>query len=265
MPRVQSRSIVGGQREETHADIRSETTIANVVVAGITARDEAAIRHHLDEMKDLGVKPESFPFFFRVSAGFLTQAEHIQVLGTDSSGEVERVIVALDAGSGSPWARTIPIARSKRIPSTFRSRCPHPIGRHLWPIAEVSAHWDRLIARSCARRQARTLSGGTARDAAPRRFGPQRYAVEGGRIGPGTILFCGTIGAKGPLAYADLFEMELEDLRWNVASVITTRSRHCRSSHKSGVVRPLRTGTHPRRHARFPPGWVARYRIVPGF
>jgi hypothetical protein len=40
-----------------------ETTIANVVVAGMTARDEAAIRHHLDEMKDLGVKmPESFPF-----------------------------------------------------------------------------------------------------------------------------------------------------------------------------------------------------------
>jgi len=71
-----------------------ERTMADIVVAGMTARDEAAIRHHLDEMKALGVAmPEKFPFFFRLSAGILTQSEHVQVLGTDSSGEVEFVLL----------------------------------------------------------------------------------------------------------------------------------------------------------------------------
>jgi hypothetical protein len=120
-----------------------ETTIANVV-AGMTGRDEAAIRHHLDEMKDLGVKmPESFPFFFRV------QAEHIQVLGTDGSGEVERVDDELWLTVGSDHADRKVEAYSVNV-----SKRLHPIGRHLWPIAEVSAHWDRLIARS------RTTRGG---------------------------------------------------------------------------------------------------------
>ena len=89
--------------------------------------------HYLDEIKDLGVKmPKSFPFFFRVSASFLTQAEHIQVLGTDSSCEVERVIVALDGGLrltvGSGHTDRKVEAYSVNVSKQMR---PHPIGRHL--------------------------------------------------------------------------------------------------------------------------------------
>jgi hypothetical protein len=126
-----------------------ETTIANVVVTGMTARDEATIRHHLDEIKDLGVKmPASFPFFFRVSASFSSRKRSISRYSAPtaparSSGSSSRSTV----GSGSLRARTIPIARSKRIPSAFRSRCARTRSAD-WPIAEVSAHWDRLIARS---------------------------------------------------------------------------------------------------------------------
>src|SRR5260370_41623521 len=116
-----------------------EATMADVVVAGTTARDEAAIRHHLAEMKALGVAmPEKFPFFFRLSAGILTQSEHVQVLGADSSGEAEPVIVALDDGL---WL-TVGSDHTDRKVEAYsinisKQMCPHPIGRHLWRRAAV--------------------------------------------------------------------------------------------------------------------------------
>jgi hypothetical protein len=192
-----------------------ETTIADIVVAGMTARDEAAIRHHLAEMKALGVAmPDSFPFFFRISAGFLTQVEHIQALGTDSSGEVEPVIVALEDGL---WLTVGSDHTDRKVEAysinVSKQMCPHPIGRHLWPFAEVSAHWDRLIIRSWTTRGGKRelyQEGPLALMRHPDDL-IRRYAKEGGRVGPGTALYCGTIGAKSALAHADLFEMELED------------------------------------------------------
>jgi len=192
-----------------------ERTMADIVVAGMTARDEAAIRHHLAEMKALGVTmPDKFPFFFRLSAGILTQSEHVQVLGADSSGEVEPVIVALEDGL---WLTVGSDHTDRKVEAysinVSKQMCPHPIGRHLWPLGEVSAHWDRLIIRSwTTRRGKRELyqEGPLALMRHPDDL-MRLYAKEGGRVGPGTVLYCGTIGAKGPLAHAELFEMELED------------------------------------------------------
>jgi len=191
------------------------TAIANVVVAGMTARDEAAIRHHLEEMKQLGVRmPDAFPFFFRVSAGLLTQDERVQVIGTDSSGEVEPVIVALEDGL---WLTVGSDHTDRKVEAysinVSKQMCPHPIGRHLWRLADVAAHWDRLLVRSWTTRAGtRELyqEGPLAlmRDPADL-IG--RYERSGVRLAPGSALFCGTIGAKGPLAHADLFETELED------------------------------------------------------
>lgn len=190
-------------------------TIGDVVVAGMTARDEAAIRHHLDEMKELGVKmPDAFPFFFRVSAGFLTQAERIQVLGMDSSGEVEPLIVRLDDGL---WLTVGSDHTDRKVEAysinVSKQMCPHPIGRHLWPLAEVSPHWDQLVIRSWTTRAGKRELYQEGPLAAMRHPDDllQRYAASGGRMAPGSAMYCGTIGAKGPLAHADLFEMELSD------------------------------------------------------
>lgn len=203
---------------------QTRVAIDDVVVAGMTARDEAAIRHHLAEMQALGVKmPESFPFFFRVSADFLTQAERIQVLGTDSSGEVEPVVVALDDGY---WLTLGSDHTDRKVEAysinVSKQMCPHPIGQQLWPLSEVAAHWDRLMIRSWTRR------GGTRELyqegplALMRHPGDlmARHAKAGGRMAPGTALYCGTIGALAPLAHADAFEMELED------PVLARRIRH---------------------------------------
>src|ERR1700755_1517207 len=75
--------------------------IADLVIAGWTGRDVAALNHHIEELKEIGVMPpSSVPLYYRVGAGLLTQAALIQVLGTDSSGEVEPVLFA---AAGRLW------------------------------------------------------------------------------------------------------------------------------------------------------------------
>jgi hypothetical protein len=67
-----------------------------LIVAGWTGRDEAALRHHIEELAAIGVpRPSSVPVFYRNSVLNLTQSSVLEVLGPDTSGEVEPVIVAL--------------------------------------------------------------------------------------------------------------------------------------------------------------------------
>ena len=49
--------------------------IATLIVAGWTGRDEAALRHHIEELAAIGVpRPSSVPVFYRNSALNVTQA-----------------------------------------------------------------------------------------------------------------------------------------------------------------------------------------------
>ena len=189
--------------------------LANVVVAGMTMRDQAAIRHHVEEMKAIGVRlPATFPFYFRLSADVITQAERIQVLGTDSTGEVEPVVLMLDDGCwlGVGSDHTCRKTEAFSI-NVSKQMCPHPIGRDLWHLSEVSAHWDKLMIRSWTTRHGKrelyqegTLSLMRHPDELI-----EGYARDGGCFDPGTALFCGTLGALGPIEHAELFEIEIED------------------------------------------------------
>src|ERR1700748_156730 len=72
---------------------------ATLVVAGWTGRDEAALQHHIEELAAIGVpRPSSVPVFYRISTANLTQAAHLEVLGPDTSGEAEPVVVAMQDG-----------------------------------------------------------------------------------------------------------------------------------------------------------------------
>jgi len=131
---------------------RVETAIDTLVVAGWTGRDEAALRHHIEELAAIGVpQPSSVPVFYRISVANLTQADSIEVLGTDTSGEAEPVLVSLPdgiwVGLGSDHtdrkAETVGIALSKQL-------CAKVVGRALWRLEEIADRWDRLMLRSFA-------------------------------------------------------------------------------------------------------------------
>ena len=68
--------------------------IDELVIAGWTGRDVVALNHHIDELKAIGVPPpSSVPLYYRAAAQLLTQADTIDVLGEDTSGEVEPVLI----------------------------------------------------------------------------------------------------------------------------------------------------------------------------
>jgi Protein of unknown function (DUF2848) len=185
---------------------------AALIVAGWTGRDEAALRHHIEELAAIGVpRPSSVPVFYRNSTLNLTQASAVQVLGSDTSGEVEPVIVAIDdklyltVGSDHTdrKAETQGIALSKQL-------CAKQLGRDLWTLDDVVDHWDQLKLRSFATIDGQRLAyqDGTLSGMRPPADLIARY---GSALASNTVMYCGTFGAIGGIRPATRFEMELED------------------------------------------------------
>jgi hypothetical protein len=193
---------------------RIAVMIDTLVIAGWAGRDEAAIQHHIEELATIGVpRPSSVPVYYRVSADNLTQTERLVVLGPDSSGEVEPVVISLAdglwLGLGSDHtdrkAETVGIALSKQM-------CGKPIGRTLWRLDEVEGHWDRLVVRAWVTIGGKRVlyqEGQLAALRTPRDLIERR--PDGAELAPGTAMFGGTLGAIGGIRPGNRFEMELED------------------------------------------------------
>ena len=74
-----------------------ELRIKPAIVAGWTGRDDGAVTHHIEELAALGVAPPSqVPLFDRVASSLLTQGHSIEVVGGETSGEVEPLLVKAD-------------------------------------------------------------------------------------------------------------------------------------------------------------------------
>jgi hypothetical protein len=182
------------------------TEFHELVIAGWTGRDEAALRKHIKELEELGVKPpKSTPIFYRVAAELMTTASAIQVSGPDTSGEVEFVLLAKSDGLwvtvGSDHtdrkAETIGVSLSKQL-------CHKPVANGAWRYDEVKPHWEKLVLRSWADGELYQEGSVTAMRSPEDLLG--RYPLK-----PGWAMFCGTLAARGGIRPAKVFRMELED------------------------------------------------------
>ena len=185
--------------------------VSELVIAGWTGRDEAALQKHIRELEELGVKPpRSTPIFYRVAASLLTFSGEIQVSGTDTSGEVEFVLLSRPDGLwvtvGSDHtdrkAETAGVSLSKQL-------CAKPVAREAWRYDEVKPHWGRLILRSwIAEKGQRVLYQEGSVDAMR---SPEDLISRFGGLPAGHAMFGGTFAAKGGIRGSQKFEMELED------------------------------------------------------
>ena len=189
--------------------------VADLVIAGWTGRDVAAIEEHIEELKAIGVQPPSaVPLYYRVGAELLTQADSIQVLGDDSSGEAEPVLV------GTPerlWVTVGSDHTDRKVESyavaVGKQVCPKVLARQAWRFEEVEPHWDRLLLRSfVAEGGQRVLyqQGPLARLRPPREL-VAGWTGGSRRLPAGVALFCGTQPAIGRIRSSVRFAMELED------------------------------------------------------
>jgi len=181
--------------------------VSELVIAGWTGRDQAALQKHIRELEEIGVKPpKTTPIFYRVAASLFTTAGEIEVSGADTSGEVEFVLLKSDTelrvtvGSDHTdrKAETIGVSLSKQL-------CAKPVSPESWRYDEVKPHWERLMLRSWADGELYQEGPVTAMRA------PEDLLQRFGGLRRGWAMFCGTLAAKGGIRPAAKFAMELED------------------------------------------------------
>jgi hypothetical protein len=179
---------------------------AELIIAGWTGRDEAALKKHIKELEEIGVKPpKTTPIFYRVSRDLFCHSSEIQVSGPDTSGEVEFVLirkdtdlfVALGSDHTDRKAETIGVSLSKQL-------CHKPVTTQMWRYDEVKPHWEKLVLRSWADGELYQEGSVAAMRSPEDLLG--RYPLKSGRA-----MFCGTLAARGGIRPAKRFRMELED------------------------------------------------------
>jgi hypothetical protein len=178
-----------------------------LVIAGWTGRDDVALRKHIKELEQIGVKPpKSTPIFYRVAADLFCHSTEIQVSGPDTSGEVEFVLmkqedglrVAVGSDHTDRKAETIGVSLSKQL-------CAKPVSTESWLYSEVKPHWEKLVLRSWTDGELYQEGPVTAMRA------PEDLLQRYGGLRPGWAMFCGTLAARGGIRPGRVFRMELED------------------------------------------------------
>ena len=188
--------------------------INQAVIAGWTGRDPVARDRHIAELEAIGIaRPATTPIYYRVSARRLTTEDSIEVCGSDSSGEVEFVLIGwqgrIFVGLGSDHTDRKVEAYSVTV---SKQMCDKVMATVLWELEDVIGHWDQMILRSFAwiggKRE--LYQEGTLDAMLPVSELIAR-GFKDGRLPDGCAMFGGTFAAKGGIRPASRFEFELED------------------------------------------------------
>jgi hypothetical protein len=188
--------------------------LRQAVIAGWTGRDPVARDKHIAELEQLGIaRPASTPIYYRVAARRLTTADAIEVSGSDSSGEVEFVLIGAEGrifvGVGSDHTDRKVEAYGVTV---SKQMCDKPLAPVLWNFADIADHWDRIVLRSFA-----TIDGERVLYQEGRLDGMLGVddliarGFDGGKLPDGCAVFGGTFAAKGGIRSATRFEFEIDD------------------------------------------------------
>ena len=173
-------------------------TPSQLVIAGWTGRDAAAIEHHIEELAALGVpRPSAVPLYYRAAHRQLTQDAQIEVLGDASSGEVEPVLLRTQG----QWWLTVGSDHTDRAAEAYavdvsKHMCAKPLARTAWCWDEVASRADALQMQSQIFEDDRWVlyQQGTLAQ-----IRPLISLIAGlpadAPVQDGLVLFCGTFGA----------------------------------------------------------------------
>jgi hypothetical protein len=201
-----------------HTDAAALTVdIDTLVIAGWAGRDHAAVEHHIEELAALGIpRPSAVPLYYRVASNQLTQAATVQVIGGDSSGEVETFVFS----AGGELYVSIASDHTDRKLEAYsvafsKQACVKPVAGEAWKLSEVAAYWDELVIRSWIKEYGVSVLYQEGPLAGLRT--PQDLIAgftNGDHIlPPGCGMTCGTVNAIGGIRPATSFTMELYDPR----------------------------------------------------
>jgi 4-hydroxyphenylacetate 3-monooxygenase len=128
----------------------------DLLVIGYAGRDEASVRHHIDELAAIGIAPPpAVPMVYDLPANLVTTEPVVRVTGTRTSGEVEPVLVrasgvwhlAVGSDHTDREREAVDVRDSKAV-------CPKPVSRtairlEVDPVAGgADAAWDDIAVTS---------------------------------------------------------------------------------------------------------------------
>lgn len=193
-----------------------EVALESLAIASWTGRDREAMERRLAELEAMGIpRPPALPMLYRVAAARATTAAAIEVVGTDSTGEAEFVLLRhggrLWVGVGSDHTDRAVEAGSAVL---SKQACDKPVSPRFWALEDVLPHWDTLRLRSWI-----TTDAGGARE--PYQDGGVASMMRPSDLvallrstsawSDSCLLFCGTLPTLSPIRHAAAFEIELED------------------------------------------------------
>ena len=190
-------------------------TVERLVCAGWVGRDPSAVEAHVEELAQLGIPgPSQTPTYMNYSPYLATTEMAIDVVGPDSSGEVEYVIIKrkgeLYIGVGSD--HTDREMEKYSIPGS-KQMCAKVIAPVVWPFEEMKDHWDRLVLRSWTIQDAEQVL--YQEDTLGKILDPETILnglpEDEGLTMENMLVFSGTPATKMGLIFSDRFDFEMED------------------------------------------------------
>jgi len=191
--------------------------IHTLVIAGWAGRDHAAIEHHIEELAALGIaRPSAVPLYYRVSSNQLTQAATVQVVGAESSGEVETFVFKADGELYVSIASDHTDRKLEAYSVAFsKQACIKPVATEAWKLSDVADYWDELVIRSWIMENGVRVLYQEGTLASLRTPLDLIVGFTGGQsmLPPGCGMTCGTVGAIGGIRPATSYVLELFDPR----------------------------------------------------
>lgn len=134
--------------------------IDGCVAAGYTGRDQVSVHEHIEELKKLGVAtPYKIPALYWISPNRLTQKSEIQVVGEQTSPEVEFFIAADSDGSFYVTIASDHTDRELEAVSVSKSKqiCDKVLGDRFWLVDDVANHWNQIKISSRVRHRGKWI------------------------------------------------------------------------------------------------------------
>lgn len=194
-----------------------EFRVQRLLLAGFTGRNRELAMKHIEELKEHGVAaPDKIPTLYPVQCHLVTTDEEIEVLGNNTSGEVEPVFLFKEGniyvGVGSDHTdreiEKVSIDQSKVM-------CPKIIAEGVWDYKEIKEDWERLILRSWVEENGEKKlyqEGSLASFLPPEDLIRLTHQQIRDQSLDGMVLSLGTIPLLGKgFVFSDAFEGELSD------------------------------------------------------
>ncbi|MEN1967948.1 DUF2848 family protein [Lentibacillus sp. N15] len=186
---------------------------------GYSGRDKEKTWEHIEELKKIGVpEPKTIPELYHLKNNLLTNEKAIQVIGDQTSGEVEIVLISESDGSlyvtvGSDHTdrglETVSIHKSKQI-------CDKPIASDKWRMDDVEKEWDELELYAEVQKDGEWIKyqEGKVSSIIPLRE-IKHFLSENNAELNRAVVFCGTVPLLNGFIYGDAYRCGIRNNKMN--------------------------------------------------